>query len=232
MIVDDKELINTLKRASAHVYANHITSTELKRWGKTIVCIAGPSGVGKHTLCHALIKQHPQLFFLVGPTTTRKCTIKDIKENRYKFVSKNEFKRLEQARSFIYIHKTIHGFYGTDISSIRSAIKNDKIVLLVFRSFGAVALKCVIPCMLVISLKADKDVLLKRLLQRGRDKRGDIIKRLKQADIEIGINEKMVSYWKNKERGWFIIDNTLESSPIADVVVKESWSFIKNHLGR
>ena len=62
------EIINN---ARLNISTIGISKSELDLWSQKIVCITGPSGVGKTTLCQELQKIKPGFFYLLGSTVTR-----------------------------------------------------------------------------------------------------------------------------------------------------------------
>ena len=63
--------------------------------GKLFV-FAAPSGAGKTTLVHAVVRKHPELRFSIS-YTTREPRVNEANAVDYLFVSEDEFMRLRDA---------------------------------------------------------------------------------------------------------------------------------------
>ena len=93
------------------------------------ITISAPSGSGKTTLCKALQLVEPEIEWSISYTTREK---RSIEENGvdYFFISEEEFEDLIIQGHFVE-WQNVHGFYyGTSVSNLENAIKNDKIMLI------------------------------------------------------------------------------------------------------
>ena len=209
-------------------FLEDITKEELKIWGDKIVCIIGPSGVGKHTLCHNLINEVSNIK-LIGPFTTRKCDKDEITKNDYKITDNHTFQRKLNNKEFIYWHNYTYESYGIEKKEIRDSITKSDLLLFTFRSRGGGAFKYLMPNITILELRASIDTLKKRIISR---KRADIYStnlRLEEAPTELANNNLMCNYWnRTKFNKWYQIENELESPPIAQEVINEVINILKN----
>ncbi|MDO8548179.1 MAG: AAA family ATPase [bacterium] len=85
-----------------------------------ILSITGPSGVGKTTLLHNLLKNIPEARPLTS-YTTREARPSD-EPGEYAYVSHEEFKQIEQSGVFLWEAKTYVNRYGTKKEDIDRAL--------------------------------------------------------------------------------------------------------------
>ncbi|MBI2590053.1 guanylate kinase [Candidatus Berkelbacteria bacterium] len=90
------------------------------------ILIAGPSGVGKSTIIQAIVDRFPQLALYKTTTTRdRRSSVDD----KYYFVSENEFKSLIEAGRMLEWAK-VHGhYYGAQKKHIQEILDHGKFPL-------------------------------------------------------------------------------------------------------
>lgn len=204
---------------------------ELSEWARTLVCIVGPSGVGKHTLCRRLVASRPDLFSVIGPTTTRKCTRDDIEIGRYEPVTIRAFESRRDQGEFLYARQSSNGMYGIEVARLRLVAKRRRIGLLTFRSLGAVAFKLLMPQMPVLYLWADRKELLRRLRLRRREHEREILERIHAAREEVEVNDAMIRYTKERLLGeWYRLDNSRHEPPISKSIVSKALADIESRV--
>lgn len=100
--------------------------------------VVGPSGVGKHTLVSAVLKEYGHLFERKKSYTTRVVKkIEKQKENFY-FVSEEEFAKMREAGKFIETSKKENGDqYGTAYEELERIKKLGKIPIIEVDCNGA-----------------------------------------------------------------------------------------------
>lgn len=105
-----------------------------------LICISGPSAVGKDALITGLLARHPD--WQIGNSyTTRAPRPQEGENSTYNFVSPEEFERLaEEGRMLEW--KEVHGYwFGTDRESVRAALEQGHTVLHQLDVQGALELK-------------------------------------------------------------------------------------------
>lgn len=159
--------------------------TERKITGELIV-VSGPSGVGKGTICEALIRADERLCMSVS-ATTRAPRPGEINGKQYFFVSNEEFKRMIDADELLeYMEVFGMNYYGTPKKFVNETIAEGKDVILEIDVNGALAVKKKHPeaVMIFIAPPSMKE-LHARLEKRGTEKPEQIARRYAKARSEM-----------------------------------------------
>jgi guanylate kinase len=101
-----------------------------------LIVISGPSGVGKGTICKALLKRNPLLQLSISATTRipRKGEVDGVE---YYFFSHEEFQHQINNGGFLE-YAEVHGnFYGTLKEEVDRKLSDDEIVILEIDIQGA-----------------------------------------------------------------------------------------------
>ena len=205
----------------------NIALEELTTWESRIVCVSGPSGAGKHSFCRALLAMMPEVFLLVGPCTTRPCTEEDISAHAYKQLTVSQYQTKRSNNEFLLWRHTTHGLYGIEKDAIRHAMVGRRLILLTFRSLGCVALKYIMPRLLVINLVVTKSVVNQRLQRRARMD-DNIEDRMNAMAFDSYVNLTMANYWKGRpEKNWITLWNNEDVPPISPNVVNAAVTELK-----
>jgi len=159
----------------------------IKRKG-TLFIISGPSGVGKGTLCKAIMELG-DLSFSVS-CTTRPPREGEVDGGEYRFLTLEEFNKKLEASLFLE-HATVHGnMYGTLRSDVESAIESGRDIILEIDVQGAFQVKSQMDCISVFVLPPSIEELENRLFGRGKDSDEKIKLRLKNAEYEMSCSKE------------------------------------------
>ena len=155
------------------------------------ITISAPSGSGKTTLCKALQLVEPEIEWSISYTTREK---RSIEENGvdYFFISEEKFEDLIIQGHFVE-WQNVHGFYyGTSVSNLENAIKNDKIMLIEMDVKGSMSIKKLFPdqTFSIFIMPPSISQLRERLRSRGTDSEKRINIRLKRFQEEMEFREK------------------------------------------
>ena len=150
------------------------------------ITISAPSGSGKTTLCKALQLVEPEIEWSISYTTREK---RSIEENGvdYFFISEEKFEDLIIQGHFVE-WQNVHGFYyGTSVSNLENAIKNDKIMLIEMDVKGSMSIKKLFPdqTFSIFIMPPGISQLRERLRSRGTDSEKRINIRLKRFQEEM-----------------------------------------------
>ncbi len=151
----------------------------------SIFVVAAPSGAGKSSLVHALLKQTPEITLSIS-TTTRAPRPGEENGREYFFISQSEFLEREKNGEFLE-SASVHGnFYGTSRLAIEEQTRAGKDVLLEIDWQGAQQVRKQFPgCVGIFILPPSVETLEQRLRQRGQDTDAVIGKRVQGAAEEI-----------------------------------------------
>lgn len=177
-----------------------------------VLCLSGPSGVGKGTVIHALRQLDEKLELSVS-MTTRKARLGEREGIEYYFVSKEHFlSKLEQGE--ILEHDCYcDNYYGTPLAAIEAHREAGRDVILDVTVAGSLAVdKNYENAVTVFLLPPDMDELEHRLLERGTEETELVRKRMSFAREEIKEATKFKYILINKnvletaEQLWHIIE--------------------------
>lgn len=174
-------------------------SASLPRDRRPLV-ISGPSGVGKGTLINLLSARHPDVFTLSVSHTTRQPRAGEAHGVHYHFVERDEFEALIARDGFIEHAEFGGNRYGTSKQTIRDQSGAGKVVVLDIEMEGVKQIKkSDIEARFVFVAPPSEEELEKRLRGRGTEKEDSVLKRLKQAKLELefsktpGVHDLIVS---------------------------------------
>ena len=158
----------------------------MSRKGRIFI-VSAPSGAGKTTLCHAVLKRFPEMVYSISATTRAP------RENEkdgvdYYFLSVDAFKK-KIDQDALAEWAEVHGnFYGTLRETIEKNIFQGKDVLLDVDVKGAAQIQTRYDdCVLIFIMPPSLSVLRERLGVRATDSSTDIEKRMKNAEEEMAM---------------------------------------------
>ena len=166
-----------------------------------LIVIAAPSGAGKTTLVHALIRRNPDFVFSVSYTTRPKRPNEEHGRD-YFFVSEEEFRRLQRAGEFLESARVFDNYYGTSRSQVESELAKGRNVVLEIDWQGARQVRAAMPeCRSIFVLPPSVEALEQRLRSRRTDSEDVIRRRLRDSLSDL-------SHWD--EFDYVVINDDLE----------------------
>jgi guanylate kinase len=151
-----------------------------------LLVLSGPSGVGKTTIAHELIRRFGGHFSV--SCTTRRPSAGERDGVDYRFMSEAEFAAMVARDAFLE-HAMVFGrsSYGTPREPVETSLHAGELVILDIDVQGAEQVHARVPDMLgIFILPPDEDSLLARLRQRGREDEAAIQRRFAEARLEMG----------------------------------------------
>lgn len=152
--------------------------------------ISGPSGVGKGTVCKALLAElgegpNRQLTLSIS-ATTRPMRPGEVDGVNYHFLSQEDFLRRVDNGEFLE-YATVYGnYYGTLRSAVHQELAEGRNVLLEIDTDGARQIKKLMPeAELIFLAPPSPEELLRRLQGRNTDSAAEIARRQQCLEAEL-----------------------------------------------
>jgi guanylate kinase len=169
--------------------------------------IAAPSGAGKTSLLHALMRRRPSLSFSVS-CTTRKPRDHEQDGRDYHFIDRTEMERLIAADEFVEHANVFGNLYGTRRSVVEAALAEGRDLILEIDWQGAKQVRERLPeATQIFILPPSRAELEIRLRKRASDSEEAIARRLAESEIEM-------SHWRDFD---FIVINRDFDQAIVDL---------------
>ena len=150
-----------------------------------LVVISGPSGAGKGTIVHELLAQDRNLCVSVS-ATTRSPRPGEVDGTHYYFMDKAKFTQLVETDGMLEHAVYCDNFYGTPRGPVDAARAAGRDVIVEIDVQGAMQIKQKCPdCITIFILPPSREVLEKRLRDRGTEDEATVQKRMSQLEREI-----------------------------------------------
>jgi len=151
----------------------------------SVYIISAPSGSGKSTLVTRLLRQVTRLHFSIS-YTTRPLRGNERDGHDYYFIARQEFEKRIKNNEFLEHAQVFDNYYGTHVSELDRAEAEGNDLVLDIDVQGARQLKERIPAAVsIFILPPSREILEKRLRDRGEDSEPVIRRRLHDAAEEI-----------------------------------------------
>jgi guanylate kinase len=172
--------------------------------GKLIV-ISAPSGSGKTSIVHQLLKDIPALSFSVS-ASSRERRENEVHGKDYYFLGVEGFQKKIKEDAFLEWEQVYENqYYGTLKSEIERIWSEEKTVIFDVDVLGGLNIKKQYPkdCLSIFILAPSIEVLAEMLIGRGSESVESVKKRLDKAGEEIS---------KNKQFDTIILNNDFETA--------------------
>jgi guanylate kinase len=179
--------------------------------GNKIIIITAPSGAGKTSITHYLLRTIPQLRFSISAATRQPREFEKDGVDYY-FISLQEFQQKIQNNEFVEWEMVYEGkYYGTLKSELQRIWNMKKVPLLDIDIKGAIHVQQQYrqTCMTIFVEPPSVSELKKRLLSRGTETEESLRARLSKASYEISfkhsfdqviVNDHLESACKEAEK--------------------------------
>lgn len=149
----------------------------------SLFIVSGPSGTGKGTVCAELIK-HDNIFLSISATTRDKRAGE--KEGvTYFYTSTEKFREMIENNQMLEYAVYSGNYYGTPRKAVEDMLAAGKNVILEIEVQGALKVKSKMPeAILIFVVPPSIAELKKRLVERGRENKDEIRRRIGEASRE------------------------------------------------
>jgi len=152
--------------------------------GKLIV-ISAPSGSGKTTIAHEIMKRNPTLEFSVSATTRPKRS-GEMEGKDYFFLTRNQFQNKVAAGEFVEWEEIYGNWYGTLKQEVDKALQKGLHLLFDVDVKGGLSIKRQYPAALLIFIRPPSvEVLQQRLRDRKTDDEETTARRMARVPMEL-----------------------------------------------
>jgi guanylate kinase len=163
----------------------------MPKYQNKIIVITAPSGAGKTSITHHLLKTFPQLAFSVS-AATREARSYEKQGKDYYFLKLDDFKKKIQENAFVEWEMVYEGkYYGTLKEELQRIWDNDQVPLLDIDVKGAIHVKQQYPdTALTMFIDPPSVAELKRRLEsRGTETAESLAARVNKASYEISFKD-------------------------------------------
>jgi len=183
----------------------------------SLFIIAAPSGAGKTSLVHSLLKRDSRLVLSISHTT-RPARPGEIDGQHYHFVNVAEYHKMVKAGDFMEHARVFDHYYGSNRNSVATQLENGHDVILEIDWQGARQVRDTFPgCCLIFIIPPSLESLRTRLTGRGQDSEKVIQRRMRDAQSEI-------SHWEEFDQ--LVVNDNF------DIALEELLTIINDHRKR
>lgn len=162
-----------------------IEQTSRLHFDGLLLVLSGPSGVGKTSIVHELLRRFDGVFSISA--TTRQAGPGEVDGRDYHFITETEFQKMINDDRFLE-HAQVFGrsWYGSPREQIETALKNGRLAILDIDVQGAEIVRAKYSQMYGVFVLAPSEAeLLHRLRLRGREDEAAIQRRFAASTREI-----------------------------------------------
>ncbi len=179
--------------ATASATTTAMPDTERPDQPGLLVIVSGPSGVGKSSITHELVRRLDAN--LIVSMTTRPMGPRDIDGQDYVFINEREFRDLVKLGQMLEYAQVYDNLYGTPKEPVEQAIADGETVILEIDVKGAQQIKQQMPHAVGIFIEPPSEAdLLNRLRERKREDEATIQKRFQRASDEMQLAHDLGIY--------------------------------------
>jgi len=185
-------------------FSNHTPTRE-----GLLLCIVGPAGCGKTTVCDLLVSRFPEDLRVAVTSTSRAPRVGEVDGVSYYFYSRDEFSKMIDEGAFFEWEETHGNLYGTQNRTLNEARASGVDLILNVDIRGALTFKRRLPHNTVISFLVPPTAaeLERRIRSRGKASEEEIRTRLATAEREYVTLREYA-----EEIDYFVVNEHLEDT--------------------
>lgn len=152
-----------------------------------VICVSGPSGVGKGTVISEVMRREPLMQHSIS-ITTRKARRGEVDGRDYVFTTPQDFEEMIAKREILEYDCYCDNYYGTPRRPLENWVRNGRDVLMDITVPGSLSVMENYPDAITIFLMPPSFAELeRRLRKRGTESPEVVNRRLQKAKEEIGM---------------------------------------------
>ena len=156
-----------------------------------LLIVSGPSGVGKGTICNALLEKYPQDYALSVSATSRKPRGEEQDGREYFFRTREEFENMIENGMLLEYANYTGNYYGTPRQWVEERMQEGISVILEIEYQGGFQIKSKLPdTLMIFIMPPNVEELISRLKNRGTETQEQILRRLEKAEEEMAVAER------------------------------------------
>ena len=156
-----------------------------------LLIVSGPSGVGKGTICNALLEKYPQDYALSVSATSRKPRGEEKDGREYFFHTREEFEKMIEDGMLLEYANYTGNYYGTPRQWVEERMQEGISVILEIEYQGGFQIKSKLPeTLMIFIMPPNVEELISRLKNRGTETQEQILRRLEKAEEEMAVAER------------------------------------------
>lgn len=153
-----------------------------------LIIFSGPSGVGKKSILHKLLRLKDLNLGYSVSCTTRKKRLNEINHHDYHFLTISEFQDDIKNGYFLEYAKYLDNYYGTSFYHTQTIFNQGKNPLLEIEIQGAAQVKSLYPqAIWIFVFPPNLEEIKNRLEKRNSETASEIIKRIKMTKKELKV---------------------------------------------
>lgn len=159
-------------------FVNRKSSLDNRRSARSAfpIVLSSPSGAGKTSIAHGVIRRDPRVVYSVS-ATTRPIRPGERNHQAYHFFSEPEFRRRQRAGYFVETARVYDHFYGTPKPFIEQALARGRDVILDLDIQGARSMRRLFPGTVSVFITVPDFAELQRRLRGRKTDTPEVIRR-------------------------------------------------------
>jgi len=162
-----------------------------------LIVLSSPSGAGKTSICHQVVKNDRNVGYSISATTRPKRP-DEVHGRDYFFYSRINFEKKKARGEFVETAQVYNNFYGTPVNEIKRILGRCKDAIMDLDIQGMKSIKQLFPDSISIFITPSNLAELKKRLIGREEKTTEIFKRSNYLKTELAAKPKF-DYWVHND---------------------------------